>query len=161
MTNATEFRKLMELIESINQETDIQSILEEYSLDELFTFDNIIAEDMENLEPYQTGIWNVDYSNAFKKGMKKYRNNPKVKDELKVLEQWIIEHTKKPEKSSFPPKFNVHIINKDPTFSGAYDAHIIGSQIITLFYIEPLDDQNFKLRWVHLGSHKDASRHLG
>lgn len=159
--SANEIRKIIEQLESMNlDESIIKTVLDEYTLDELFTFDNVITEDMENLQPFQTGIWNVDYSNAFKKGMKKQRNNPKVKEELQVLENWILSHNSKPEKSTFPPKFNVHIINTDPTFSGAYDAHIIGSRIIALFYIEN-EKENLKLRWVHIGSHKDASRHLG
>lgn len=160
MVSANEIRNIIERLETIDDENIIKIMTEEYSLNELLTFDDTISEDMEALERFQSGNWDVDYSNAFKKGMKKYRNIPKAKEELNVLENWIISHSNKPEKTKFPPKFNVHIINKDPLFSGAYDAHIIGSKIIALFYIETENDK-LKLRWVYLGSHKGASPHMG
>jgi len=159
--SATQIRNLIQIIESFDREvTTMKQIYKEYSIDDLCNYDyNTVSEDMENLEPYSTGIWDIRYSNAFRKGRKKHRNNPKVAKELAELENWIVAHNSKPEKNSFPPKFNVHIINKDPTFSGAYDAHIIGRQIITLFYIENENDR-MKLSWVHVGTHSEASPYL-
>lgn len=155
-------RQLIDKISSFDDEQKIiETLLKEYSLNELFTFDeNFLIEDATNAKPFTTKNWDVDYSNAYKKGLKKHRNNPKVAKEVKELEQWIISHSVRPQTSEFPPKFNVHIIKKDPRFSGAYDAHIIGSQIITLFYIEN-DKDNLKLRWVYLGSHSGAKGNLG
>jgi mRNA-degrading endonuclease YafQ of YafQ-DinJ toxin-antitoxin module len=156
-----DIRTLINKINSFDEETSlVESVLKEYSINDLFTFDNsYLNEDLNNLKPYQTQNWDIDYSNAFKKGVKKYRNNPKVLKELKELENFIISHSEKPEKSTFPPQYNVHIIKTDPKFSGAYDAHILGSKIITLFYIET-DSEKLKLRWIYLGTHEGAKSHL-
>jgi mRNA-degrading endonuclease YafQ of YafQ-DinJ toxin-antitoxin module len=156
-----DIRKLINAINSIDHESNLlEYILKEYNINDLFTFDTTyLGEDLNNLKPYETENWDIDYSNAFKKGVKKYRNNPKVLKELKELERWITSHSEKPEKSTFPPQYNVHIIKTDPKFSGAYDAHIIGSKIITLFFIET-DSEKLKLRWIYLGTHEGANSHL-
>jgi len=155
-------QQLLGKISSSDDETQlIESVLKEYNLNELLTFDdNFLGEDAANAKSFSTKNWDVDYSNAYKKGLKKHRNNPKVAKEVKELEQWIISHEKRPQTTEFPPKFNVHIIKKDPKFSGAYDAHIIGSQIIALFYIED-DKGSTKLRWIYIGSHSSAKGNLG
>lgn len=45
-------RNLINILENIELKTSlIKQITEEYSLDELFTFENSITEDMENLKP--------------------------------------------------------------------------------------------------------------
>lgn len=155
-------RDILNKISSFDSETQIlESVLKEYSLNDLLTFDDsFLNEDAANAKAFSTKNWDVDYSNAYKKGLKKHRNNPKVAKEVKELEQWIISHSKRPQTTEFPPKYNVHIIKKDPKFSGAYDAHIIGSQIIALFYIEDEND-SLKLRWIYLGSHSSARGNLG
>lgn len=149
-------RNLINILENIELKTSlIKQITEEYSLDELFTFENSITEDMENLQPLKTEKWDVDYSNAFKKGVKKHINNPRVIEELKQLEQFIISQDKKPSHEIYPPQFNVHIIKRDPKFAGSYSAHLMGKKIITLFYVE--NGNPSSLRWIFLGTHQEAN----
>lgn len=149
-------RNLINILENIELKTTlIKQITEEYSLDDLFAFENTITEDMENLQPLKTEKWDADYSNAFKKGIKKHSNNPRVIEELKQLEQFIIAQDKKPSHDVYPPQFNVHIIKRDPKFAGSYSAHIMGKKIITLFYVE--NGKPNTLRWIFVGTHQEAN----
>lgn len=89
-------RNLINILENIELKTSlIKQITEEYSLDDLFTFEDIISEDMEDLQPFKNEKWDVDYSNAFKKGLKKHSKNPRVTEELKELEKFIVSNSRK------------------------------------------------------------------
>lgn len=72
--NADDIRRIINILESLDSGNElIKRVVEEYSLDDLFTFEDIISEDMEDLQPFKNEKWDVDYSNAFKKGLKSIR----------------------------------------------------------------------------------------
>lgn len=153
MTN--DIRSYLNFLKSY-EERLIETILKEYSFNDIFTFDdNIIYEDVKNIKPFENENWDIDYSVAFKKGMKKHKKNPRVLKELEELEKWIISNKKKPKIDSYPPKYNAHILKHEP-FSGAISTHIMGKKIIAIFYTENEEPKN-KLRWIFIGTHQEAN----
>jgi mRNA-degrading endonuclease YafQ of YafQ-DinJ toxin-antitoxin module len=152
----SDIRNIINILESFDNETNLlNQIVKEYRVDELFTFEDVISEDMENLQPIKNEIWDVDYSNAFKKGLKKHSNNPRVTEELKQLESFILSNNRKAAIETYPPQFNVHVIKRDPKFAGSYSAHVMGKKIITLFYVE--NGKPNTLRWIFVGTHQEAN----
>lgn len=153
--NNNDIRKYLNFLKS-EEEKLLENILSEFDIKEVFTFDNdIISEDVKNIKPFETDNWDVDYSVAFKKGMKKHKKNPRVLSELKELEDWIIEQENKPKIDSLPAKYNAHLLKHEP-FSGATSTHIMGKKIIAIFYTENAEPKN-KLRWIFVGTHQEAN----
>lgn len=127
--NANDIRRIINILESLDSGNElIKRVVEEYSLDDLFTFEDIISEDMEDLQPFKNEKWDVDYSNAFKKGLKKHSKNPRVTEELKELEKFIVSNSRKVSQEEYPPQYNVHVIKRDPKFAGSYSAHVMGKK---------------------------------
>lgn len=154
--NANDIRRIINILESLDSGNElIKRVVEEYSLDDLFTFEDIISEDMEDLQPFKNEKWDVDYSNAFKKGLKKHSKNPRVTEELKELEKFIVSNSRKVSQEEYPPQYNVHVIKRDPKFAGSYSAHVMGKKIITLFYVENGNPNT--LRWIFVGTHQEAN----
>lgn len=154
--NADDIRRIINILESLDSGNElIKRVVEEYSLDDLFTFEDIISEDMEDLQPFKNEKWDVDYSNAFKKGLKKHSKNPRVTEELKELEKFIVSNSRKVSQEEYPPQYNVHVIKRDPKFAGSYSAHVMGKKIITLFYVENGNPNT--LRWIFVGTHQEAN----
>lgn len=142
--------------EEFSPEPDYSYILKEYSKKELFTF--TLVESAVDGNPLQTDHWRVEYSNAFKKGLKKHANNPKVTQALSRLEQFIITNPQHPAIETYPPDLNVHPIKRDNVFAGAFSAHLVGRKIITLFRVER-DEKTGKsiLKFLHVGTHQEAN----
>lgn len=154
--NADDIRRIINILESLDSGNElIKRVVEEYSLDDLFTFEDIISEDMEDLQPFKNEKWDVDYSNAFKKGLKKHSKNLRVTEELKELEKFIVSNSRKVSQEEYPPQYNVHVIKRDPKFAGSYSAHVMGKKIITLFYVENGNPNT--LRWIFVGTHQEAN----
>lgn len=154
--NTDDIRRIINILESLDSGNElIKRVVEEYSLDDLFTFEDVITEDMENLKPFKNESWDVDYSNAFKKGLKKHSKNPRVTEELKELEKFIVSNSRKVSQEDYPPQYNVHVIKRDPKFAGSYSAHVMGKKIITLFYVENGNPNT--LRWIFVGTHQEAN----
>ena len=154
--NADDIRRIINILESLDSGNElIKRVVEEYSLDDLFTFEDIISEDMEDLQPFKNEKWYVDYSNAFKKGLKKHSKNLRVTEELKELEKFIVSNSRKVSQEEYPPQYNVHVIKRDPKFAGSYSAHVMGKKIITLFYVENGNPNT--LRWIFVGTHQEAN----
>ena len=138
----------------IQPEPNLSYILEEYSLKDLTTFS--LTESVENAVPFETEHWKVDYSNAYKKGLKKHKNNKKVMDALKGLENFIVSNPEKPRLDSFPPELNAHPIVNDKVFAGATSVHLLGSKIIALFRLEDAGKDGKKmLKFIHVGTHQE------
>ena len=150
-----DLRDIINKISSFDDENIIiENVLKQYSINELFTFDSSMLS--EDVSTFQNDNWDVDYSNAFKKGMKKHGKNNRVSQAFKELENFIIQQPNKPQQNDYPHEFNVHIIKRDDKFVGAYSAHLMGKKIITLFYVENSEPKN-KLRWVFIGTHQEAN----
>jgi len=115
-----------------------------YSSHELFEFD--LMED--------TGGWNVMQSTAFKKGFKKHRNDQRVMASLQQLLEFIKNHPREPQISTYPIEFNVHPIKQDKRFAGSLWSHIKGQKIGLLFKIDTTGSSN-KLYLIHLGTHQE------
>jgi mRNA-degrading endonuclease YafQ of YafQ-DinJ toxin-antitoxin module len=142
--------------EEFRPESDYSYILEEYSEKELFTF--TLVESAVDGNPLQTEHWRVEYSNAFKKGLKKHANNPKVTQALSRLEQFIITNPQHPAIETYPPDLNVHPIKRDNVFAGAFSAHLVGRKIITLFRVEREEKTGKSiLKFLHVGTHQEAN----
>lgn len=149
-----DIRKYIDVLKS-DEERLIENIIS-HNINDIFLFDdNIIIEDVKNIKPFENENWDIDYSVAFKKGMKKHKKNPRVLNELKELEDWIISQDNKPKVDSFPVKYNAHLLKHDP-FSGATSSHIMGKKIIAIFYTENAEPRN-KLRWIFIGTHQEAN----
>jgi len=94
--------------------------------------------------------WNVLQSSAFKKGMKKYRNDKTVMKAYKEVIGFILDHDGAvPPVRSYPPHLNVHQIKRHATEAGSMWAHLKGQKIGLMFYVTPNE-----VRAIHIGTHQ-------
>lgn len=120
----------------------LDDVIEIYEDVELFTFDF--------MENSQNG-WEFLASSAFKKGLKKHRNDKRVMKAFKELTDFVIQHNERPNIRDYPQEFNVHAIKHDPKFAGTLWSHLKGQVIGLLFSVE--NDKTIKL--IHLGTHQE------
>lgn len=100
--------------------------------------------------------WVISQSNAFKKGLKKYKNDKRVMDSFKDVMNIIKSHDAKPRLEDFPPEYNAHAINvarKD--LQGTTSVHLKGQKIIMLFRMENAEPKNI-IELIHMGTHQDV-----
>ena len=100
--------------------------------------------------------WVVKESGAFKKAMKKYKNDKVIVGGLRELltftKNHIDEHGRKPLVTEYPPKFYVHpmtIWGRTVGRPNALSAHIKGQKIMAIFDVDTADNTIYLL---HLGT---------
>lgn len=111
-------------------------------------FDDQIFEIMEDAD---VGNWKVLASNAYKKGLKKYEKDQKVRENLDRLLKFIGEHDTPPQLESYPPDLNIHFIRRAKTFNNGLWGHLKGQNIGIAF---SLDNNSKELKLINLGSHR-------
>lgn len=102
-----------------------------------------------------SGGWTIVNTKQFKKGAKKYRNNPRVAEALKELLAFIMQQSSKPMISEYPQKFYVHQIKQNLPYAGPNKlwAHLQGQRIGVVFDV---DYGNRVITLYLLGLHSDA-----
>jgi hypothetical protein len=99
----------------------------------------------------QNGNWTISQTSAYKKGLKKYKNNPKIMQALEKLLDFIQQHDGVPSLDSYPPEMNIHFLRFHPVFDRPLWGHLLGSKVGIVFTIEPGE---IKLQC--LGTHPDC-----
>ncbi|MCK4518266.1 hypothetical protein KAT92_05815 [Candidatus Babeliales bacterium] len=120
------------------------------NIDEIQTYSHADLTTFTLLE--DAGNWRVVQSSAFKKGMKKHRNNKVVVAAFKEIMNFIKSHDGVPPVRSYPPHLNVHHIKRHATHAGSMWAHLQGQKIGLMFYVDPNE-----VKLIHIGSHQQVN----
>lgn len=143
--------QIREYVELINQPPVV------YTYEELFTFVKC-----ELFEQTDSGNWEIQNSNAFNRGWKKHKKNPKITAPFDELVNFIVGHTQVPQITEYPPKFKVHRLhaNNRAHSPNMFQAHLSGTKIILQFEVIPADKQNQlnQLKLIHIGTHQEVGQ---
>ena len=99
----------------------------------------------------QQDNWTVTQTSAYKKGLKKYKKNPKVMKALEKLLNFIEQHDDVPNLDSYPPEMNIHFLKQHPNYERPLWGHLLGTKIGIVFSVYPGE-----LHLQCLGTHPDC-----
>jgi hypothetical protein len=100
----------------------------------------------------QKGNWTVSQTNAYRKGLKKYKNNVKVISSLEKLLDFIQQHDGVPPLDSYPPEMNIHFLKVHPNYERPLWGHLQGRKIGIVF-----DVKLGEINLLCIGTHPDCN----
>jgi hypothetical protein len=100
----------------------------------------------------QDGNWIITQTNAYKKGLKKYKNNTKVMNSLKKLLDFIKQHDNVPPINTYPPEMNIHFLKIHPNYERPLWGHLQGTRIGLVFDVQPGE-----INLLCIGTHPDCN----
>lgn len=105
----------------------------------------------------EEGDWVVEQSNAFKKGMKKYKHNKRVTRGIDSLRAFVTSHDSNPPTRSYPVEYNVHSISFQKNYPNSMWAHLEGQKIGLIFSVTGANQPGDKnvLSLLFVGTHQD------
>lgn len=100
----------------------------------------------------QNGNWTISQTNAYKKGLKKYKNNVNVMNALQRLLDFIQQHDAVPSLDSYPSEMNIHFLKVHPNYNRPLWGHLQGRKIGIVFDVKPGE-----INLLCIGTHPDCN----
>jgi hypothetical protein len=100
--------------------------------------------------------WNIDESNAFRKGYKKYKNNARVVKGIEEIKAFVTSHDRNPPIKEYPPEYRIHAVKFAGNERNVLWGHLEGKKVGVVFTVIPASTPKDKntLRFLFVGTHQ-------